>query len=462
MTELPAHCEVLVIGGGAAGLCAAIAARRRGAEVVMADHAAAQWRGGNTRHARNFRVVHDAPDDYAPGSYPVDAFCADVARVAPDGDAALTRQLGENSATIVRWLQEQGVRMQRRGRGTMPWSQRTVFFAGGGKAAADTLYATAQQIGVRIVHDAEACGLQVEDNQVKAVELIYRGQRTTILATVVIAGCGGHQANHDWLRDSFGPAADAIHVRGIDTVRGRLLRAMMDSGAATVGDEARGHIVAVDARGPEVDGGIVTRLECIPYGIVVDRDGRRFADEGGDTKRTHYARWGERLLAAPCQLAYAILDDDGIHRANPTAFPPIRADSVDELARELGLDPQTLVTTVDDYNRAIVTADPSSPAAWRTSGLSPDKTSQAWPIARQPFAAFPLRPGITFTHFGVAVDASLRVRRQDGARFDNLLAAGMVMAANVLPRGYLAGLGVTIGAAFGRLAGEEAALHVGR
>ncbi|WP_031335751.1 FAD-binding protein, partial [Rhodopseudomonas sp. B29] len=93
---------------------------------------------------------------------------------------------------------------------------------------------------------------------------------------------------------------------------------------------------------------------------------------------------------------------------------------------------------------------------------SSGQTSQAWPIVQPPFAAFPLRPGITFTHFGVAVDPSLRVQRQDGTRFDNLLAAGMVMAANVLPRGYLAGLGVTIGAAFGRLAGEEAARHVGR
>ena len=148
-----------MIGGGSAALCAAIAARRRGADVLMIDHAAYAWRGGNSRHARNFRIAHDEPDEYVPGCYPQAAFCADLARVAPDGDADLARLLARESATLAPWLAAQGVRLQRRGRGVMPWSQRTAFFAGGGKAAMDTLYATAQRLGVRIVHEAEAVGV---------------------------------------------------------------------------------------------------------------------------------------------------------------------------------------------------------------------------------------------------------------------------------------------------------------
>jgi tricarballylate dehydrogenase len=455
-------CEVLVIGGGSAALCAAIAARRRGAEVLMIDHAPFQWRGGNTRHARNFRIAHDQPDTYVPGSYPAAEFCADLARVAPDGDASIAALLAQGSTTLMPWLTAQGVRLQRRGRGVMPWSQRTAFFAGGGKAAVDTLYATAQHLGVRIVHDAEACGLVIDGDRISAVEVKHDGAAMPVKATAIIAACGGHQANHDWLREGFGEAANSIVVRGMGYAKGRLLRAMIDAGAESVGDPGRGHIVAVDARGPAVDGGIVTRLECIPYGIVVDREARRFADEGGDTKRTHYARWGERVLAARGQISYALLDADGILRATPTAFEPIRAGNIGELAVQLQLDAAALAATVDTYNAAIVPADPATPAAWRTAGLTPEKSSQAMPIARPPFAAFPLRPGITFTHFGVAVDASLRVRRSEGAAFSNLFAAGMIMAANVLPRGYLAGLGVTMGAVFGRLAGEEAARHAGR
>uniref|UniRef100_Q07PG4 Precorrin 3B synthase CobZ n=1 Tax=Rhodopseudomonas palustris (strain BisA53) TaxID=316055 RepID=Q07PG4_RHOP5 len=455
-------CEVLVIGGGSAALCAAITARRRGAEVLMIDHAAYEWRGGNSRHARNFRVVHDEADAYVPGSYPAAEFRADLARVAPDGDAELAALLATGSRTLVPWLSAQGVRLQCRGRGVMPWSQRTAFFAGGGKAAMDTLYATARNLGIRIVHDAEACGLLIDADRVTAIEVNHAGTTTRVKAVAMIAACGGHQADHDWLCEAFGEAARSLVVRGIGTVRGRLLRAMIDSGALAVGDPGRGHIVAVDARGPAVDGGIVTRLECIPYGIVVDRQARRFADEGGDTRRTHYARWGERVLAAPGQIAYAILDADGILRATPTAFEPIRAGSIGELTIALGLSAETLVATLRDYNQAIVPFDPASPAAWRTIGLAPDKSSQALPIAKPPFAAFPLRPGITFTHYGVAVDATTRVRRHDGAAFANLFAAGMIMAANVLPRGYLAGLGVTMSGVFGRLAGEEAARHAGR
>jgi len=462
MSRPLSDCEVLVIGGGSAALCAAIAARRRGAEVLMIDHAAYEWRGGNSRHARNFRIAHDAPDEYVPGSYSAAAFGEDIARVAPDGESELARLLARDSTTLVPWLSAQGVRLQRRGRGVMPWSQRTAFFAGGGKAAMDTLYITAQRLGVRIVHEAEAIGLQIDDDRVTAVEVMHAGTHTRLSAAAIIAACGGHQANHDWLRENFGAAADAIVVRGIGTVQGRLLRALIEAGAKTVGDPGRGHIVAVDARGPDVDGGIVTRLECIPYGLVVDRDAKRFADEGGDTRRTHYARWGERVLAAPGQIAYAILDADGILRATPTALPPIRAASVGALAIKLGLDAATLDETVAAYNTAIVPSDPATPAAWRTSGLALEKSSQALPIATPPFAAFPLRPGITFTHFGVAVDATLRVRRSNGAAFGNLFACGMVMAANVLPRGYLAGLGVTLSAVFGRLCGEEAARHAGR
>ncbi|MCK7473800.1 MAG: FAD-binding protein [Rhodopseudomonas palustris] len=118
---------MLVIGGGGAALCAAIAARRRGADVLMIDHAPFTWRGGNTRHARNFRIAHEAADDYVPGRYPAAAFAADLARVAPDGDAALAALLAQHSQTLTNWLRAQSVRLQRRGRGVMPWSQRTAF-----------------------------------------------------------------------------------------------------------------------------------------------------------------------------------------------------------------------------------------------------------------------------------------------------------------------------------------------
>ncbi len=456
-------CDVLVIGGGSAALCAAIAARRRGAKVIMVDQAPGWMRGGNTRHARNLRIAHDAPAWYAPGVYRAEEFLDELRRVAGDGvDAALAARLAHGSADIAPWLAANGVRFQRPGGGVLPRSRRTAFFAGGGKAAINRLYETAASIGVVVFHDAEACGLQFAGGRVGAVEIARGGAIERIAARTVVACAGAHQGNLAWLRADFGAAAESIFIRGTPYASGRVLRLLIEAGVRTVGDPGRAHIVAVDGRGPKVDGGIVTRLECIPYGIVVDRSGRRFCDEGGDTRRTHYAKWGERVLHAPGQIAYAILDAAGLRRAAPTALPPAGAGTIGGLAEALALDAAALTSTVQTYNAAVLRpADPAQTAKWRTAGLDPPKSAEAAPIAVPPFAGFPLRPGITFTHFGVAVDPALRVEMRDGRAVPNMFAAGMIMAANVLPRGYLAGLGVSLCAVFGRLAGEEAARHAG-
>jgi tricarballylate dehydrogenase len=221
-------------------------------------------------------------------------------------------------------------------------------------------------------------------------------------------------------------------------------------------------MVAVDARGPKFDGGIVTRITGIPHGIVVDRDGRRFHDEGEDARKTHYARWGARISDCPGQIAYLIMDAKGLNRALPTALPPIRAGSIRALATALGLDPAALETTMRDFNAATGGADDLPLTERCTTGLTPPKSRGAVALAVPPFAAYPLRPGVTFTHFGVAVDDHMRVVKNDGRPASNLFAAGMIMAANVLGDGYLAGLGVALSTVFGRLAGEEAARQAGR
>ena len=134
---------------------------------------------------------------------------------------------------------------------------------------------------------------------------------------------GGHQANLDWLRESFGPAADGFMIRGTPYDTGTVLRLLLDAGAKPVGDPARAHMVAVDARGPKFDGGIVTRITAIPHGIVVDRDGRRFHDEGEDARKTHFARWGARIADCPGPDR---LSDPGCSRFWPRAADGVGAD----------------------------------------------------------------------------------------------------------------------------------------
>jgi tricarballylate dehydrogenase len=250
-------------------------------------------------------------------------------------------------------------------------------------------------------------------------------------------------------------------IRGTPYVTGTVLRLLFDAGAKPVGNPAHCHMVAVDARGPKFDGGIVTRITGIPHGIVVDGDCKRFHDEGEDARKTHFARWGARIADCPGQIAYLIMDAKGLSRSLPTALPPVRADTIAALATALELDPAALEQTVIEFNAA-VTADGDTPAIKRTTtGLTPPKSRGALALVAPPFAAYPLRPGVTFTHYGVAVDHQTRVVKNDGRSISNVFAAGMILAANVLGEGYLAGLGVTLSAVFGRLAGEEAARQAG-
>ena len=450
--------DVLVVGGGSAALCAAIAARRNGASVRMIESAPVALRGGNSRHARNFRLMHDRPEWYVPDSYGEDAFIRDLQRVTKGAtDERLARMLIRGSATIAQWLGDNGVRLQDPTSGLMSYSRRTAFFLGGGKAMINALYTTAAKLGVTIGYDSELTRLAFGDDRNCEAEIAHGGSIERVVAKTTVLCTGGHQANLDWLRESFGAAADGFMVRGTPYDTGSVLRLLLDAGARPVGDPARCHMVAVDARGPKFDGGIVTRITAIPYGIVVDRHSRRFHDEGEDARKTHFARWGARIAGCPGQIAYLILDAKGFGRALPTALPPIRADTVAALATMLGLDPMALETTIGDFNAAAGAVGDLPPNERRTTGLTPPKSRGAVALSEPPFAAYPLRPGITFTHFGVAVDEHLRVVGNDGTPAPNVFAAGMIMAANVLGEGYLAGLGVTLSAVFGRIAGEEAA-----
>jgi tricarballylate dehydrogenase len=449
--------DVLVVGGGCAALCAAIAARRHGAVVRMVEHAPAALRGGNARHARNFRIMHDRPEWYVPDIYGEEAFLGDLVRVTGGAlDQRLARILIRGSAALAPWLGDNGVRLQDPSSGAMPYSRRTAFFLGGGKAMVNALYATAQKLGVGIQYDSEVVALGFGDGNCTA-DIRHDGRVECAVAKTMVVCSGGHQANLGWLRESFGPAADNFIIRGTPYDTGSVLRLLLDGGARPVGNEKHAHMVAVDARGPKFDGGIVTRITAIPHGIVVDSRAKRFHDEGEDARKTHFARWGARIAECPDQIAWLILDANGVGRALPTALTPIRADTIAALAIVLGLEPAALEATVSEFNAATAAAGDVPLSERRTTGISPPKSRGAIALTTPPFAAYPLRPGVTFTLYGVAVDSHLRVKKNDGEPIQNVFAAGMVMAANVLGDGYLAGLGVSLSAVFGRLAGEEAA-----
>jgi len=437
-----------------AALCAAIAAREAGASVCLLEQAPRTLRGGNTRHSRNFRVTHAAPTPFSPGRYTEDEYLAELDHAAQGRhDKALARLLVNRSADLAAWLAGHGVPFQRTGGGALPPSRRTVFCLGGGMAMLNTLYARAQRLGVDIRYASAGASLHLENGRVHRLDVVDAwGRRTTHPRSVVVC-CGGYQADPDRLRPRWGEAADRFIVRGVPYARGEILFDLLDQGAAAVGEPGACHMVAVDARSPPVDGGIVTRVLGIPAGIVVDRSARRFHDEAADLGQTRYAAWGQLVARCLGQIAYLVLDAPAEAGLRRPLFPPLRAPTIAGVAAAAGLDPIVLEATVAGFNAAIHVG------AAHTEGIAPAKTRWARPIATPPFAVIPIRPGISFTCHGVKTDERARVVMADGRAVANLFAAGMIMAPNILGTGYLAGAAITIGGVFGRIAGEEAARH---
>ncbi len=272
---------------------------------------------------------------------------------------------------------------------------------------------------------------------------------------------GGFQADTDWLARAWGPAAKNFLIRGTPYNRGVVLRDMLDQGAESVGDPTQCHAVAIDGRAPKFDGGIVTRLDCVPFSIVVNRDADRFYDEGEDVWPKRYAIWGRLVAAQPDQVGYAIIDAKSIDLFMPSVFPPIKADTIEELGAQMGLDGVKLAETVAAFNAACQQGDfhPTELDGVTTQGLTPAKTNWARPINQPPYYGYQLRPGVTFTYLGLKIDNHARVHTERGP-LANVFAAGEIMAGSILGQGYLAGFGMTIGTVFGRIAGAEAAKHV--
>ena len=455
--------DVLVVGGGNAALCAAISARQRGASVLVLEASPQHFRGGNSRHTRNLRCMHDGPADVLTGSYPESEYWEDLRQVTEgQTNEQLARLTIRQSATCRAWMAQQGVRFQPSLTGTLHLSRTNAFFLGGGKALINAYYRTAARIGVEIEYDTEVCELKIRDGRFTSAIVVQNGSSKEVRAKTLVAAAGGFEANLAWLKEAWGEAADNFLIRGTPYYTGTILRILMDGGAKTVSDPTQCHAVAIDARAPRFDGGIVTRVDSLPLGIVVNKNAARFYDEGEDFWPKRYAIWGRLVARQPDQIAYSIFDAKAIGAFVPPLFPPLQAITIRELAAALQLDPLALERTVSEFNAAarqgvfnLAVLDEC-----RTEGLTPPKSHWARLLDSPPFYAYPLRPGITFTYLGVAVNERAQVIFQDDKPAENIYAAGEIMAGNILGRGYLAGIGMTIGTVFGRIAGEEAARHV--
>ncbi len=454
--------DVLVVGGGNAALCAALMAREAGASVLLVEASPREWRGGNSQHTRNLRCMHDAPQDVLVDAYPEEEYWQDLLKVTGGlTDEHLARIAIRASSTCRDWMRRHGVHFQPPLSGALHVARTNAFFMGGGKALVNAYFRSAEALGVRVRYDTPIVSVELDGDRFVAA-CTAGGERIEARACVLAAG--GFESNREWLSQAWGEnergerPADNFLIRGTRFNQGVLLKALIDAGADSVGDPTQAHMVAIDARAPLYDGGICTRIDCVSLGVVVNREARRFYDEGEDFWPKRYAIWGRLVAQQPGQIGYSIIDRKAIGRFMPPVFPGTVADTLPELARKLGLPEDAFVETLSAYNAAcrVGRFDHTTLDDCHTEGLAPAKTHWARPIDTPPYYGYALRPGITFTYLGLRVNEDSAVHF-GGRPSPNLFVAGEMMAGNVLGKGYTAGVGMAIGTAFGRIAGSRAA-----
>ena len=487
--------DVLVIGGGNAALCSALAARAQGVSVTVLERAPEDERAGNSRFTEGsmrfafnglddlLRVVPDLTErekqetDF--GRYPEDEFFDDIARCTDyRSDPDLAELLVKRSLETVCWLRSLGLRyVPKYGKQAYKVGGRFKFsggvvveVVGGGAGLVESLYKLAADRGIEVRYNARALSLLADDTGVHGVKARIDGRTQDVHARAVILACGGFEANAEWRAKYLGPGWDLAKVRGTRFNTGDGLRMALEAGALPYGNWSGCHVVAGDLNAPnygDLKYGDAFQKHSYPFGVLINAEGRRFFDEGYDFRMYTYVECGLALARQPKQLAWQVYDGKVLNLLRDEyrlrSVTKVRADTLEELAGKLeGVNPQQFLSTIGEFNAAVQTEnafDPNSKDGRRTKGLAIDKTNWANTIDQAPFEAYPVTTGITFTFGGLKVDTSGRVQDVDGLAMPGLYAAGE-MVGGLFYSNYPGGSGLISGSVFGRLAGTSAAEYV--
>ena len=454
--------EVLVVGGGIAGLSAAVSARESGANVILIEKAPPEGRGGNTRFAdAQMRFPHEA-DEFGVRDYTVDDMFEDLMRISRGrANPDLVRTLCENARQTADWLTAMG----------LEWEAGYPHTAGyrrspksGGQGLVDLLYRRLDGAGGMVAYETGAVDLIVRgDGSVAGVRARGPEGVTDVLARGgVVLACGGFQANVEMRVRYLGRFADSLILRGSRYNTGEGLRMAIDAGAQPAGQWGDYHSAVLDARSPKIECG-VTALYNYQMGIFVDRSGRRFLDEGEDFRDHTYVKFSKYIVEQAGGEAWCLFDQKAYQReefarAWRPVGPPFEGATLKELAERMDLPAEDLMDTVANFNAAVQpgTYDLDRLDGKRTAGITPPKSNWALPLDSPPYIAIPVTGGITFTFGGLRCDTNARVFDTRGKVMDGLYAAGEPMG-EIFYYNYPGASSVIRGAVFGRIAGAHAA-----
>ena len=458
------ECDVVVIGGGIAGLSAAISAMDNGAEVILLEKAPKLQRGGNTAIAdAQIRYPHE-PDEYCPtGQTKEDFFNAFVRVSRGRANRELIRVIVDSAVEVVDWLTELGVQWEKGYPNVAGYRRQP---KGGGWQLVDTLYKHLERGGVHVAY--ETAGEQLITNRagrVIGVRALEPDGYTDVKARggVVIAS-GGFEANPEMRVRYLGRFMDNVILRGSRYNTGEGLTMALDIGALPAGQWGDFHSAVLDARSTPFECG-VTAIYIFQLGLFIDEDGERFLDEGEDFRDQTYVKFCKAIMNHKSGVAFNVFDDkvraedpDAWKRAIRTAEDPYEADTIHGLAEILQIPPERMERTIKAYNAACQpgTFDPLRLDGLCTKGLVINKSNWARPLDTPPFLAYPVTGGITFTFGGLKANANAQVIHTSGRVIPGLYVAGEPMG-ELYYYNYMGATSVLRGAVFGRIAGRHAA-----
>ncbi|HUN47895.1 MAG TPA: FAD-dependent tricarballylate dehydrogenase TcuA [Stellaceae bacterium] len=489
MTER--SCDVLVVGGGNAALNAALAARERGASVLVLERAPEDERGGNSRFtAGAIRVVYNGLDDLVQlmpdlteeerrntdfGTYSQDQFFDDLGRVTqyranPDmAEILITR-----SFDTLLWMRSKGIRfMPMYGRqafkvgGKMKfWGGLTVEAYGGGPGLIEMLHKSVEKYGIEVMYGTRALSLLTDERGVWGARVRQGRHDFEIEAKAVVLACGGFESNSEWRTRYLGPGWDLAKVRGTRFNTGDGIQMALAIGAMPYGNWSGCHAVGWDRNAPEFGDlavGDNFQKHSYPFGIMVNATGERFVDEGADFRNYTYAKYGRVILEQPQQFAWQVFDSKVLHLLRDEyrirQVTKAKADTLEELAQKLeGVDPQAFLKTVAEYNKAVQTEVPFNPTVKDgrgTTGLAVPKSNWANLLDTPPYEAYAVTCGLTFTFGGLKIDTEGRVIDTEGTAIPGLFAAGELVG-GLFYFNYPGGTGLLAGSVFGKIAGTSA------
>lgn len=484
--------DVIVVGAGNAAISAALSAKEAGAEVLVIEASSREERGGNSTYTGGFfRFPYESLDDLEPmlndesrgwvervdvEPYPQERFMADLRRQSRNRcDPELTKVMVENAYDAIRWLHSKGVAWQFpvgkvHDMKNLPPDTRYTLAGGAalvteheGVGLIDNLFAALEKAGIEVLYDSPVDTILRNGSTVTGVRIRRADGFQDIHGKSVVLGSGGFGANPEMRLRYLGPGWDLVKIRGSRFATGHVLQQVLLQGAQAAGHWGGAHASALAGNAPDVGRIDLTdkmSRYSYPYSIMVNVDAERFMDEGKDHLWMTYASTGSAIQKQPDGKAWQIFDQKVIHLLEPRyeLSTPVVADTIEELAEKIDLDPKTLAKTVADFNAATRpgTFDPLTKDGLSTSGLAIEKSNWAQPIDQGPFVAYEVACGLTFTYGGVKIDTSARVIDVEGRPIPNLFATGEITG-GVFYHNYPAGSGLTFGTVFGRIAGAEAA-----